>query len=199
MTTVTISGHLTTTWVANQGDTNYILAQGSSVTVNTGAPALDAGGYAANRSFQIHGTLDGGCGTGAVLGDDDSHLGGGNFAIGASGTVRGDFFGIFSGGDNQTIENAGKVQSKGAAILAVGADTSIENSGEIDADAGGVGLLGSDSMFHNSGSVYAGLDGIAVGLFAENTRFINDGYVEAGSIGIQIAGDHSVAINHVGV
>jgi Ca2+-binding RTX toxin-like protein len=196
MTTVTISGHLTTTWVADQSDTNYILAQGSSVTVNTGAPALDADGYAENRSFQIDGILDGGVGEGAWLGDPETHTGGGHFTVGVNGVVQSHDTAIRSFGAGQVIDNEGTIQSGNLAVEISGDHTSMENSGKIEAGLMAVEVRGVGSVLENTGMINAGAKhGAAVLLYDEHSRFFNEGSVVGGEVGVVAYGDHSTIVN----
>jgi Ca2+-binding RTX toxin-like protein len=163
MPTVKI-GDQTSSYMAGQADTTYLLQAGKEIAVASGngidANAMPAG----NRAFLIDGVI-----SGAAVGIYDTY--GQNAAnsitIGKTGFIYAKNAGIALSGDAASVVNDGTINVNYVGALAIhldGVGATMTNNGVISAGNGsGIIVSGADAVITNSGEIVASTIGLAVG------------------------------------
>lgn len=191
MATINI-GNQFSTYIADQGDTTYLLKAGDSAT---GFRGIDASTEAANRTFVINGELWGGDSGLRLIAADGSHD---QIVIGATGSVGGEGYGLVANSDNLSIANHGFIGGRGnsgdgTGLRFVGEGASIENDGVIAGRTGISGLGSSGGQIVNRGTVVGATTGISLhadDVSDDRMKIVNEGSVSGHSYSVR-TGDYS--------
>ncbi|MFB2550853.1 hypothetical protein [Ensifer soli] len=193
MATYEIDASTTTAVTALEAGDAFIVDAG--VTVSTGGASIVATGGAANRSFDIHGTLQSTGGPAIDFGTAGTASSGNRITIGDEGRIGSGGDGIRIASTGLSLVNEGEIGARLVGVTA-SATTRITNSGAISAGGtAGISASGDSSVVTNNGTVTA--FGNALVLTGAAIIATNNGLAEASKgAAILSRGDRAIVTNN---